>query len=254
METTPDIDRAAPWRRLLRAALILLILVAVIVTAYVQTIIPPILVFAVLFVVALFLLSRAGTPRTVGTVIGGIGSLLFMLGNLPFVIEDLQHPESFLPFLATGMGVVGAILGFVAMLGALFKWSGAPTRALMAIGGAAVVLFAAVGLVSTLGVESDEREDGDIVVVAEKVDFFLEGDDPERSADAEVTLGAGAAVFVDNKDLFGHNFTVEALDIEVDLPANTARRIVVDADPGEYEFVCTIEGHEEDMAGTLVVE
>jgi hypothetical protein len=118
MTTPTGSDPAAAWRALLRIAVILLIAVAVLVHVYVQVPIPPLLVFVVLFGVVLYLLTREGRARTVGVVLGGIGALLFMLGNLPIVLEDVAHPDSLLAFVASGAGIVGAVLGFVAMLGA----------------------------------------------------------------------------------------------------------------------------------------
>lgn len=42
----------------------------------------------------------------------------------------------------------------------------------------------------------------------------LEGDDPEREDQAELTVEQGGAVFVDNKDLYRHTFVIEAIGVE----------------------------------------
>lgn len=57
---------------------------------------------------------------------------------------------------------------------------------------------------------------------------------------------------MDNRDPIRHTFAIEALNIEVELPANTARRVDVSAAPGTYEFKCTVPGHE-NMKGTLTL-
>ena len=77
--------------------------------------------FALVFVIVLVLLRREGRARTIGTVLG-VGGVLFLLGNLPFVIEDIGHPESLLGFVIGGAGFIGAPLAFVGMLGALLEW------------------------------------------------------------------------------------------------------------------------------------
>ena len=70
----------------------------------------------------------------------------------------------------------------------------------------------------------------------------------------ELRVTAGAVgVLIDNEDPIRHTFTIKELDIDQELPANTARRVEFRAAPGAYEFICKIEGHE-DMKGTIVVE
>ena len=253
MATTPDTDDRARWRGLLRLALMILIAVGVLVHAYVQVVIPPVLVFMILFGITLFLLTRDGRARTVGVVLGGVFSVLFLVGNLPFVIADVSHPDSFLPFLSAAAGIVGALLGLVGMLGALLGWPSPAVRPLTIAGGVAIVLLAVVGLVSSLGVDSDEAQDGDAVLVAKDVDYEPDGTDLERTEDAAIELGEGGAVFVENKDLFRHTFAIDELNIETELPAGADRRIEIDAPAGDYVFYCSVEGHEEDMRGTLTV-
>jgi plastocyanin len=253
MATTPDLDARAPWRGLLRFALAVLIAVGVLIHAMVQMVIPPVLVFVILFGVALFLLAREGRARTVGVVLGGVFGLLFLLGNLPFVIADLAHPESFLAFVASGAGVVGALLAPVAMLGALVGWPAPAARPLKVAGATAIALVAVVGIVAMVRVEDDEAQRGDAVLVAEDVDFQPEGSPLERPQDAAIEVTAGGAVFVENKDLFRHTFAIDELDLEVELPAGVGRRVEIDAPAGEYVFYCSVEGHEEDMRGTLTV-
>ena len=234
--------------------MIVLIVVGLLVHAYVQVPIPPIIIFLVVFGVVLSLLAREGKARTVGVVLGGVGSALFILGNLPIVLEDLGHPDSAIAFLASGMGVVGAVVGLVAMLGALLHWP-APAATLVTVAGGvlivAVVIVAGIGLV---GLDSDTRQDGDVVLVAEDADFAPEGENPDREADVRLSVARGGAVFVENKDLYRHTFTIEALGLDEEIPASSDQRVVIDVEPGQYQFICDVSGHEEDMRGTLVVE
>ena len=253
MTTPVETGSGAAWRSLLRLAVILLIVVGVLVHVYVQFPIPPVIIFVVLFGVVLYLLTREGRARTVGVVLGGVGSVLFMLGNLPIVLEDLAHPDSLLAFVASGLGMVGALVGLVSMIGALLSWSTALVRPVMAFGAVASAAVLGVGIISFLGVEGDDRQAGDVVLVAEDADYVPEGEDPEREDDVEIAVSPGGAVFVDNKDLYRHTFTIEALGIDEEVQAGTDQRVVIDAEPGEYEFICDVTGHEEDMKGTLVV-
>jgi len=106
------------------------------------------------------------------------------------------------------------------------------------------VLGSLVSMVAAANTTSDVALEGDVIIVAEDVLFT------ER---AEVATGDGA-LFIDNRDPGRHTFTIEALGIDVELPAGTARRVVLGSvAPGTYEYVCTIIGHEK-MTGTLIVE
>lgn len=253
MATTADLDPRARWLRLLRFALILLIIVGALVHVYAQIVIPPVIVFMVLFGVALFLLSRKGRTCTIGTVMGGVFAVLFLVGNLPFVIADVSHPESFFSFIASAAGIVGSFLGLVAMLGALLGWPSPAVRPLTIGGGVVIALLAVFGIVSSLGVDNDEAQEGDALLVADAVDYEPKGTNLEREQDAEISIEAGGAVFVENKDLFRHTFAIDELDMEVELASGVERRIEIDAPAGDYTFYCSVEGHEEDMRGTLTV-
>ena len=70
-----------------------------------------------------------------------------------------------------------------------------------------------------------------------------------------VTYDASAAsgLWVDNRDFAHHAFAVPDLGIDIQLPASKARRVDLgDVKAGEYEFVCSVPGHES-MTGTLIV-
>ncbi|MGD9712591.1 MAG: cupredoxin domain-containing protein, partial [Thermomicrobiales bacterium] len=52
-----------------------------------------------------------------------------------------------------------------------------------------------------------------------------------------------------------HNFTIDELDISVDLVPGETRTVIINAPAGEYEFYCNIPGHREaGMVGTLTAE
>lgn len=58
-----------------------------------------------------------------------------------------------------------------------------------------------------------------------------------------------------NTDAVPHTFTIEDLDVEVEAGGGEAARLTFIADPGTYDFICTIPGHDTaSMRGVLVVE
>lgn len=216
------------------AALVIIVVIA-------QEVIPPLVVLPLLLAGAVALRAR---KRRAGDITLAVLCLLTILGNLPFLIEDLGHPASAPAVFATSLVMVLGVL--VALAGAvcsIFGW--APGAGTPVAGAAAIVaaLGALVGLAAGSAATSDTVRAGDQVVRAEKVEF---------SADS-VSVRSGGAVVVDNADLARHTFTVEDTDINTDVPANRARRTVIDLPAGEYRFFCEVPGHES-MEGTLVVE
>ena len=55
-----------------------------------------------------------------------------------------------------------------------------------------------------------------------------------------------------NEDPIRHTFVIEELEVSLELPANTARRVDFDAASGTYRFFCDVPGHD-DMVGVLTV-
>ncbi len=168
---------------------------------------------------------------------------LLILLNLPFIIDDLTHPESFLNFAVFGVtALVFALVGIVAGIAVLMSRADttAPRFAYSAIG--VIVLAVVVSGIATLSFESDDAAAGDIEIVAEEAEFS------PTSISGSGTVG----VFVDNKDPIRHTFTIEALDIDLNLPGGTSRRVDITAEPGTYEFLCEVPGHD-DMKGTLTI-
>src|SRR4029453_17947131 len=51
-----------------------------------------------------------------------------------------------------------------------------------------------------------------------------------------------------------HNFSIDALNVSVDLPPGETKEIVVNAPAGEYEYYCNVPGHKQaGMVGKLIV-
>ena len=57
-----------------------------------------------------------------------------------------------------------------------------------------------------------------------------------------------------NDGVAAHNFSIDALGIDVALPPGESTEITINAPAGEYEYYCTEPGHKDiGMAGTLIV-
>lgn len=70
-----------------------------------------------------------------------------------------------------------------------------------------------------------------------------------RASSGEINLAFA------NTDAVPHTFTIEALDVEVEAGGGEAARLTFDAEPGTYDFICTIPGHDTpSMRGVLTVE
>jgi plastocyanin len=81
------------------------------------------------------------------------------------------------------------------------------------------------------------------------------GTDDLRWDVEELTVGAGTIeVALTCEDRVNHNLTFEGSRVEIVVcrPGET-RTGVVELEPGEYTYLCTVPGHEATMRGTLTV-
>lgn len=85
-----------------------------------------------------------------------------------------------------------------------------------------------------------------IQIVAD--DIFFTPEDVTIPADREVTLT------LRNEGVAAHNFSIDALGIDVPLPPGESTEVTINAPAGEYEYYCTEPGHKDiGMVGTLIV-
>ena len=73
----------------------------------------------------------------------------------------------------------------------------------------------------------------------------------------EITIPANTDVpfTLPNDGAAAHNFSIDELGIDVDLPPGSTEETVINAPPGTYEYYCNVPGHKQaGMVGTLVVE
>ena len=73
----------------------------------------------------------------------------------------------------------------------------------------------------------------------------------------EVTIPANTDVTftIPNDGVTAHDFSIDALNIHVDIAPGETKTVVVNAPPGSYEYYCNVPGHKEaGMVGTLIAE
>lgn len=210
-------------------------------TALIGEIIPPLIAFAVLYGVAVWLIRRGGRA---GTIMSAVLSVLFLGLNAPFIVPSLSVPASTLDFVMTGLLVVLALGNLVSAIAALRSSSTGARAGLMGRTTAALLLVVvAVAIVGRVTYDSPPAQTGDIEIAAQNFEFSTSTIESE---------GGEISVFVDNKDSALHTFTVKELDVDLQVPGGSTARITFDAAAGSYEFICV--PHEADMKGTLEVQ
>jgi plastocyanin len=241
-ETTEDTTPDLAWRLVLAGSALSLIVATILAQRVQEATIPPLIVQEVLLAVGLVLLVLH--PR-LGAITLGVLAVLSLLVNLPFIVGDLVHPESFWSFVPSAIATLAGLVGAIGLVGVLRRSGGGPAGIVGAVAIAAVVGIVAVAGVQSGGQEDDVQQEGDWGVFAQDIEFT-----PDT-----ITAPAGdIGVFIGNDDLVRHNFSIDELDVDEELPSKAYVRVALaDVDPGEYRYYCNIEGHE-DMEGTLTVE
>ena len=228
------------WRRLAALGAYAIPIIFALLMVYYRTFIPFFLIFIVVFAGLGFWVSRGGRASAI---VLAVLAVLFIVMNVPFIIPTLNVPESFVDFTTTAWILLAALTALVAGIMA-FRTSepsaGARTFE-RAVAGLAVIAVV-YSLVATATYDGAVKQDGDIEVTTADLEF-----EP-----AEVESGGTVAIFVTNDDPTTHTFTIDDLDVNLDIPANQTARIEFEAEPGEYRFYCV--PHQPDMEGTLTIE
>ena len=235
----------AGWRGVAAVGAGLVLVLVAVVHAVVRAPIPPLLVFALVAAAILVLLAR-GPVR----VAAGLALLLGVVlaptdGSTAAGLMLYRDPYE---FTLTVGGLVASfsllVGGGVLMVRGRRAAGGTLPAALSAV---AVLTVAAALCFSTIArITAPEvvAADGDVHVTTRDIAF----------QPAELRIPAGeVAFFVDNVDPVGHTFTVDGVGVDAAVAGGTAVRVTATVEPGEYRYVCSLEGHEA-MEGTLVVE
>ena len=228
------------WLKLLRWSTIAGIVVIALITVFAGPI-PPLLVFAAVWIGALVWLGRATKGPAILLLVTFVAHLAL---SAPFVIPTLSVPASAGDFVLNVAGLLAAIVGIVAAIALIRGREEAPAARSLGMAAAGVFVVAtAFSVFAAVSYDNAERQEGDLELVTKDVKF------EQTSLQAE---SGQVSVFVENEDATLHTFTIEELDVDLDIPASKSARVTFDAEPGDYEFFC--EPHKEDMQGVLTVE
>ncbi len=230
------------WTKLLRWAAIASVIDVALVNLFSEEIIPPLFVFALIWIGGIAWLTRATKGPAILLLVSFIAHIA---SSAPFVIPTLTVPASAGDFVLNVLGLLAGLVGIVAAIQVVRAVTGpAPAARSLAMGSVAVfVVLTAFSIFSLVTYDSAVAQEGDVELVTADIEF-----DP-KSIDADA---GQVSVFVDNEDTVLHTFTIEDLDVDLDIPAGKAARVTFDAEAGEYEFFC--QPHKEDMEGTLTVQ
>jgi plastocyanin len=241
--STAGAARTWSWTKVLRWSAIAGFVVIAAISIFGGAIIPPLIVFAVLWLVGALLLSRSSMAAAILLL---ITFLLFLGLSAPFVVPTLAVPASAGDFILNAASLIAAIVGIVAAIAVLRRRDAAASSAPRIVGMAGLAIFLVafvVGIVALATYKDASAQQRDIKLVAEDFEF---SEDALRAAPGEVS------VFVENKDSTLHTFTIDELSVDLDVPAGSSARVTFDADPGTYEFYCV--PHEGDMNGDIEVQ
>ena len=182
---------------------------------------------------------------------GLLGRLLLLvlfadvaLWMVPAAATNIANGEGLMAVAPPVVLATVALVGLVAVLVTLVTRSRADNGAARLLAPAALLAIAAV-VVSQLGLFGDpvEVRPGDVLLKMKAAEFARE----------RIEGRAPVSIVADNEDLFWHTVTIDELDVDVRIPVQARRRVVIDAPPGRYTYYCAIPGHETRMKGTLVI-
>lgn len=189
--------------------------------------------------------------------IAGIVAGLLVLGSLFWTMFGLGVPTSFFDFVPGLLVTPGVILAITASVGGIVTRrrgipasTGGERRAIAGIAAAIAALAVLSAILTIAGQETVNSAGADTTVTASDFDF----------SPAELTVGSGETVLVRNNDPFLHTFTVDGLNIDVELKPGTEELITVEGAAQAYTLYCrphTSDNEnpgEDDMAGTLTIE
>lgn len=246
--TPGRVETGFGWRQLLsRAALAAAALLAAVTIVVFKTVIPPLAIVFALLTTGGVLATRTGRKGATGVVLAGLGAAMFCVLGGGFVLGVIgapEEPREFVPLVGSfGLSLI-AVTSAVALAirgrGRGFE----PSKAARRLGvAAAAALVAMTGWSTYAGVtfESASVATGDLTVGA-----FEFGFTPDV-----VRAGAGELnFFIDNTGRGLHTFTIDALDVDVAVPAGKAQRVSFEAPAGDYAFYCKLHPG---MDGRLVV-
>ena len=244
----PKRNLSFTWRTLLRWAALGDLIILIIMGIVLRDRLP--LGLAVVVAIGLGLLSfRSGL---LGDLVLGLLFVDITLWTLTGALSNVAQGEEFFRLLIpaslaaiSGAGSVAAVAFLLVRRDAMAGSRAARLVALVALAFFGLVIVA--GLLVRWGTRSQAQvaQPSELMLRTENMAF----DPTELSTDqGEVTM------VVDNQDLWWHTFTIDALGVDLKLPSSGKRQISFQAEPGTYEYYCSIPGHDVlGMRGKLIV-
>ena len=228
------------WPSLLKWSAIASVVVVALINVF-AGIIPPLIVFALIWIGGVIWLRKSSKGPAILLLVAFVA---FLALSAPFIVPTLSAPASagdFILNLASALAALVGIVAAIAVIRGLVGSSGAARK--LAVAG--IVLFVvgtAASVFVTVTYEDAVAQAGDLEVVTRDIEFTDES--------LEVEAGE-VSILVDNKDATLHTFTIDELEVDLDIPASKTARITFQAEPGTYDFYCA--PHAGDMEGKLVV-
>ncbi len=227
----------AGWIRLVVVTTAVTAVADLVAMALQRSIIPPVLIGALLCLAALGLLRWR---ERAGLITIGVLTVALILTGAPFAGPALGHPDSPIGFVHSAAYLIGRGLVLLAVLGALISRSERAARIATVVTASTGLAILGVATVATITSTDTTIIDGDTRVDADRFDF------------PDVTAPAGATLYVENKDTVWHRLVIPGTDIDLDLAAGTGTHVPTDLRPGEYVLFCDVTGHD-GMFGRLTV-
>lgn len=231
------------WTKLLKYSAIAGAVILALVNLF-AGVIPPLVVFVLLWIGSVFWL---GTATKGPAILLLVSFLAFAVMSAPFALPAFAVPASAGDFILNLGAYLAALVGIAAAIAVLRGRAGS-TGAARSVGLGAGGLFLVASIFSVFAAATYDdavMQEGDIELVTKDSEYqpvTIEAEEGEIS------------IFVDNEDATLHTFTIDELDVDLDVPASKSARVTFDAEPGRtYEFFC-VPHESEGMEGTLRVE
>lgn len=228
------------WMRLSRVGAVVMVVFAAGLQLVARSVIPPVAVIGLVFLISAPFLR--GPRRGLGLALAIFAALAF-LGNVPYIVDDLRHPETPSTFVLQLAAIAGVAFAVAGGIGAFFARPVRWIRPLMLAAAGAFIAGSLTSVAVAAGTDS---------VAALPDDFRLTAQQVMWGPDDIVLDESATGIWIDNRDGVHHTFAIPELGIEVGVPGFKSTRVDIDAAPGKYEVVCTVPGHET-MTATLTI-
>jgi plastocyanin len=240
--TSPADNPTLSWRRVLVWSAFALSAALAAGTLAVGTLMPPIVVLAILFLIGGLWCRRS--PKA-GPILVAMLSLVLLSLNAGLMLEAATIPASPIDFLLATVTTVLAIAALFAAVGTVRHrntFARAPRTVALATA-VLVALLAGVAVAGRITYDEPVAASGDVALSTQDMKFVPE---TLSAHSGEITL------FVKNRDNTFHTLTIDELGVDLQIPANAEAKVSFSATPGAYEVVC-VPHHGMGMTGTLEV-